>query len=134
MAVYSSIRTGHTAKDMLYTSSAGTSLVRLYQNVRYGSTNNIGDVNDEKIVDIWRQVWDNYLDWDLSTKIIRDNTPYVLRQAYQIVTPFSEFHTIWQPWVMGYHGEYGTGNSDLNTFAQYVWIDRDLKQKMTGTK
>jgi hypothetical protein len=106
----------------------------LYQNSRYGSTNNAGGVNDQKIIDIWREMWDIYLDWNAEAKLFKDNTPYVLRQVYQITTPFYEFHTIWQPWVMGYHGEFGTGNSDLNTFAQYVWVDRELKEKFTGIK
>jgi hypothetical protein len=50
-----------------------------------------------------------------------------MRQVYQILTPFYEIHTIWQPWIMGYHGEFGTGNSDLNTWTQYVWLDLGLK-------
>jgi len=133
VAVYNSIRTGHTADELIYT-RAGMALLRLFQNNRLGSTNNVGDVDDQKIYDAWVDVWDNYLDWNYTSKVIRDMAPYILSQVYQITTPCIEFHTIWQPWIMGYHGEYGTGNSDLNTFAQYVWLDLDMKQRITGSR
>jgi hypothetical protein len=92
------------------------------------------NINDAKINELWRQLWDEYLDWPLRTKIFKDNSPYVMSQVYQIPTPLYEFHTIWQPWIMGYHGEFGTGNSDLNSFAQYVWLDLNFRDKTIGKR
>jgi peptide/nickel transport system substrate-binding protein len=125
-AVYNGIRAARSQKELLF-GSAGMALLLFYQPSRPGAASNYGNSNDPKIMEFWQQVWDEYLNWDLRCKIFKDSSPYVMRQVYQILTPFYEIHTIWQPWIMGYHGEFGTGNSDLNTWTQYVWLDLGLK-------
>jgi peptide/nickel transport system substrate-binding protein len=132
-AVYNSIRTARTHKELFFGTQAINNcfIMAVY---RIGSTNNSSYINDARIEKAYNDIWDNYLDWNKRCQVFKEITPYILEQAWFIPTPAYEGHTLWQPWIMGYNGEYGCGNSDWNTWAQYVWIDQSMKQKMIGIR
>ncbi len=132
-AVYNSVLAAKTEKEMICRSE-NLSMILQYAGRRFGHQQTRLGLNDPVIEKSFKDVWDNWLDWGKRTQIYKENTPYVLRQAYLIPFPAFENHTLWEPWIMGYKGEYGTGNSDLNTFTQYVWLDLDMRQKMTGQR
>jgi hypothetical protein len=49
--------------------------------------------------------------------------------------PLPNNYIFWQPWLRGYSGELGIGHVwGYEGFWQYVWIDLDLKAKITGVK
>lgn len=91
-------------------------------------------VKDAKTEEAYKQIWDAYPDLEKQAQIWKDITPYILERADYIPTPVPAQYTFWQPWVKGYHGEYGTGNSDGGSFPKYVWIDQDLKEQMIGVR
>jgi peptide/nickel transport system substrate-binding protein len=130
--VWTSIRNAASHTQMIF-GSHNLASIFFFPNYVSG-TSNLSIVNDPKVNQAYTDVWENFLDWDKKCKIVKDITPYLMEQCFFIQTPAYQSHNMWQPWIMGYHGEYGTGNSDLNTFSQYVWLNLDLKEKITGTR
>jgi len=63
-------------------------------------------------------------------RLFKELLPYVLEQCYCIQTPVPYVHTVWWPWVKGYHGEYSPGICNEFRWAKYVWIDQELKTSM----
>ncbi len=53
---------------------------------------------------------------------------------YELKWEMSDYYNLWQPWVKGYHGEYIVGFDNGPNFAQYLWLDQDLKEEMAGRK
>jgi len=62
-------------------------------------------------------------------QIHKDTNVYILGQAFLIPTPAPVVYRMWQPWLKDYYGE-----GAAKHFIQYVWIDQDLKEKMTGSR
>ena len=62
-------------------------------------------------------------------KIIKDINPYILGQAFLVPAPAPYVHRVWQPWLKDFYGE---GPAKL--WLQYVWLDRTMKEQMTGTR
>jgi peptide/nickel transport system substrate-binding protein len=56
--------------------------------------------------------------------------PYVLGQAWVIPTPAQRLHTFWWPWLKNYHGETSPGIINEWQWAQYTWVDQDLKKQL----
>jgi len=52
----------------------------------------------------------------------------IVVQSYYIPLPTPLSYTFWWPWLKNYHGEAPT------RLAQYYWIDRDLKEQITGRR
>jgi peptide/nickel transport system substrate-binding protein len=69
------------------------------------------------------------VDFAACDKIIKDINPYILSQAFIIPTPAPYVHRVWQPWLRDFYGE---GPAKL--WLQYVWLDRTMKEKMTGNR
>ena len=65
-------------------------------------------------------------------KIHKEFMKYVLDQAWVIPKPMPPLYNIWWPWVKNYHGELSIGYDNTHNYAKYVWVDQELKQKMTG--
>lgn len=64
-------------------------------------------------------------------RLVKEYGVYALGQAYGIVPPAPYQYTFWQPWVKDYVTNVGYFN---NNGAKYLWIDQELKQKMTGRR
>ena len=58
----------------------------------------------------------------------RELMAYIVEQSYYIPLPTPLSYTFWWPWLKNYHGEAPT------RLAMYYWIDRDLKEQMTGRR
>jgi ABC-type transport system substrate-binding protein len=95
---------------------------------------NASFVQDTKAVETWTSIWADYKDWNKRCQTYKEFLPYAFKQCYNIPFPGYAQYTFWQPWLKGYHGEFGTGNSDGGTFPKWVWLDQDLKYEMTGTR
>lgn len=61
-------------------------------------------------------------------KLYKELMKYVLDQAWAIPFPNLMRSAFWWPWVNNYHGEFGMGYYNWDTYTKYVWIDQDLKQ------
>ncbi|MBI2851040.1 MAG: ABC transporter substrate-binding protein [Chloroflexi bacterium] len=60
----------------------------------------------------------------------KDLMKYVLDQAYAIPRPRYNLFNMWWPWVKNYSGEHTVGYYNFIGWAQWVWIDQDLKKSM----
>jgi hypothetical protein len=69
------------------------------------------------------------VDFAACDKIMKDVIPYILGQAFLVPTPAPYVYRVWQPWVKDYNGE-----SSSKLWLQYVWLDRDLREKTTGNR
>ncbi len=62
--------------------------------------------------------------------MMKELMKYVLDQAYAIPRPRYNLITMWWPWVKNYSGEYTIGYHNYTTWAQWVWLDQELKKSM----
>jgi len=69
------------------------------------------------------------IDFAACDKLMKDLIPYELEQTFLIPMPAPFGYRLWQPWIKNYYGE----GSD-KYYAQYMWIDRDMKESMTGRR
>jgi peptide/nickel transport system substrate-binding protein len=63
-------------------------------------------------------------------RMFKDVMKYSLEQAWVVPKPVTPLYTLWWPWVKNYHGEYSNGFDNSYLFAQYAWVDQDLKRSM----
>ena len=103
-------------------------------NFRSGSASNGSNTNDSRVADTYYEIWGNFFDEDYCAKLYKDLVPYMLDQAWAIRLPPGYGYTVWQPWLKNYHGERQVGFSSDNTYAQFIWIDQDLKQQIRGKR
>ena len=92
-------------------------------------------INDPKVNAAYEIVRKNTVVNDpVANKALRDIYPYILDQAWYVETPAPYQYTIWQPWVKQFSGEFTVGYSQPYNFAPWVWIDQDMKEKLTGQR
>ncbi|MBI4282863.1 MAG: ABC transporter substrate-binding protein [Chloroflexi bacterium] len=133
-AVYNSMSVAKTYTDGAMQSIATPETVKLYWSV-VGSASNYARVNEPLVEETFQALRRNALNWPELTRIVRETTPALQMLALQIKLPLPTKYVLWQPWLKGYYGEdhpdyYATGGA----FSKYVWIDQDLKQKLTGRR
>jgi ABC-type transport system substrate-binding protein len=69
-------------------------------------------------------------------KVLRDANEYVARQHFSISLLSPGLFTVYQPWLKGFHGQFGAvcsaaGSPQLLFFyTARFWIDHDLKKKI----
>ena len=134
-SVFNSIRASRGHKHAYFgsTSIALTFNMSIWRDW-HKSSQNMSMFDDLAPDKAYYDLWANYSDYNKVCQIYKDITPYMLEQAWFIPTPGYREYTVWQPWLKGYHGEYGTGNSNEPSFMRWIWIDQDLKEKMTGNR
>ena len=117
--------------DMYCSTASGTNPTG-FTYIHAGSFWNSSMVNDPHIEEVRDQVMALVWNWDKKAELLRSLYPYILDEAYCLQLGSELHHTFWQPYVKGYNGELTVGYYDeLSTFAQYLWIDQDLKYEMT---
>jgi peptide/nickel transport system substrate-binding protein len=63
-------------------------------------------------------------------KITREVTKRLLDQAYVIPAPYYPVYCMWWPWIKNYSGEQTVGYMNGAFWAQYVWLDQEMKKSM----
>ncbi len=101
---------------------------------RPGSAANPSLINDPRTNETYEQVGKNFVNVPERDRIYREWLPYALDQAWYIQLVHPYIYTVWEPWVKSYHGEFSVGYSSHGNWPQFVWIDQDLKQQMTGRR
>ncbi|MBI2852246.1 MAG: ABC transporter substrate-binding protein [Chloroflexi bacterium] len=70
-----------------------------------------------------------------TARVFGEFVPYLLEQAYYINFPAPNIYTFWQPWLKGYAGELEqAGTNSPGYWFKYIWLDQELKLKMTGRR
>jgi len=132
-AVKFSIVSSRTHKECVYWSVG--SLPYRFMTVRPEQLHNLSMINDPRVNEAWKEVSASYFDEPKKHQIMKEIFPYILSQAWWVQIPGPYYYISWQPWVKGYAGQiqsnYVSGN---HGFAPYIWIDQDLKEKMTGQR
>jgi len=123
-------RYGHAFKEICV-EGAGAAYPYTFYWWTPGSQDNVSGVNDPRIVEAKKQVEANYFDEPKKKQAMREIIPYMLGQAYELQLPGAYSYTFWQPWLKGYGGEWQVAYGKPD-WGIYVWIDQDLKKKMTG--
>lgn len=82
------------------------------------------DEEAEKVRDL--AVTDFYGSMELCRPLIM----HLLTQAYVIPAPRYQTYTLWWPWLKNYSGESSVGYSAGNSWAEWCWIDKDMKAGM----
>ena len=138
-AVFSQIWAKRDYEDMMMTRNAGGNNA-LFVRTSFGyfrGTNsyNISYVNDpagsDPVIEKAFEDENKYInvDFDAVDKIHKDANVYILSQAFLVPTPADYVYRVWQPWVKDYYGESAT-----KLWLQYLWLDQDLKEQMTGRR
>ncbi|MBI2829974.1 MAG: hypothetical protein HYX81_02315 [Chloroflexi bacterium] len=92
--------------------------------------NNASYVNDPKVEDAFIKMQSLVLtDIDAAHRLNKDLMKYVLEQVWRIPRVTAPEYFMWWPWLKGYSGEDSVGHAN-RIWAQYVWIDQDLKKSM----
>jgi len=132
--VWSSIVVSRAYDDMLYSYPAGSGTY-YRMNAYWGpSQMNISYVNDPKIDEARAKMERLFFDEDKMEQFHRELMPYVLGQAYAISPPWPYLYVFWQPWVKNFYGVISVGYLNGQSYVKWIWLDQDLKEKMTGKR
>lgn len=132
--VYNSIINARTHKQMVYAYLASVApfwflswLPTTFQNWSM--------INDQRINQTYDVIMANLiLNQPKADQALKEIIPYILEQAWYVELPAPYTYTVWHPWVKGYNGEWTVGYSQPYNFPTYVWLDRDLREKMIGKR
>jgi peptide/nickel transport system substrate-binding protein len=138
-AVFSQIWATRSYDQMMMTRNAGGNNA-LFVRTSFGyfrGTNsyNISYVNDppgsDPVIEKAFEDENKFINVDFAKvdQIHKEANVYILGQAFLVPTPADYVNRVWQPWIKDYFGE---GPSKL--WAQYIWVDQDLKEQMTGKR
>ena len=133
--VYASMGLG-TKKSFTQLYTAGvtaTGPFRFYHETP-GKTPNYSLIDDPVINEAFATITAAWPDFDKQSEIYSELLPHTLYQNYYIQLPTSFTYTFWQPWIKNYHAEYAVGYANQSGFPKYIWLDQDLKEKMTGRR
>ncbi|MDO8568372.1 MAG: ABC transporter substrate-binding protein [Dehalococcoidales bacterium] len=93
-------------------------------------------ITDPYVEEVFFKAMANYFDPPARAKVLREFFPYIWEHAWFIQFPAPEFSIFWQPWVKNYYGViytgYYLGGPGRQDVPKYIWLDRDMKQAMTG--
>jgi len=82
--------------------------------------------------EVYDQLLATYLDTAERQRIMKEYNVYRLQKFWEIALGHEDQYTVWQPWLMGYHGEYSVGFWNQYAWSMYVWIDEDLRKEIIG--
>ncbi len=89
------------------------------------------NINDPVIDKASAEMMSLYLvDPKAAMATFKESMKYVLDQAYVVSRPMYPQTTFWWPWLKNYTGEYSVGYVGYESWAQWIWIDQDLKTSM----
>jgi peptide/nickel transport system substrate-binding protein len=128
-ATFLSIAYSSSYEDMLLAPSIGGSAYPNCLTFFYFKSPNPSYFNDAVIEAAYKEVQKHVIvDMPEANRLFRELMPYTVEQSYYIPLPSPQNYSLWWPWLTNYHGETPI------QFAKYWWIDRDLKEEMTGRR
>ncbi len=119
----------HTFKHMYFSDGSAANVFSL-GGVRYGHRANIGDVNDERVLEAFEAMVNAYFEPSVQRPIAKAISPYINEQAYHLALPTPRAYSMWWPWIKGYYGAHYTSRLSTFRFPRHIWIDQELKKSM----
>ena len=131
--VMSNITAGRTYDSMMFgTQGPIGALYRLEYMSGSGQTNG-SYVNEPTVPETRAKMQLNALTNPAEAdRIHKEYMKYVLDQAYTIPYTYGYGYHMWWPWVRNFHGEMSVGYDNSFIFTKWIWLDQDLKSKLTG--
>ncbi|MBI4284261.1 MAG: ABC transporter substrate-binding protein [Chloroflexi bacterium] len=105
-----------------------------FRTVRVGSSANLPRVNDPLVEETLKRVGVAYWDWTEVSQIVREAMPELQNHVLFQFLPMPTTYNLWWPWLKNYSGQPTAIRYGLSNWDYFVWIDQDLKQKMTGRR
>ncbi|MFC2073201.1 ABC transporter substrate-binding protein, partial [Chloroflexota bacterium] len=102
--------------------------------VRASARENYARVNDPLIAETTQRISEAGFDWDEIIRINIEAAPEMIMKAYIIKAPLPMQYNMWRPWVKGFHGENDPQYLGFHSMSEYVWIDQDMKEEITGRR
>ncbi len=99
-----------------------------------GNQFNTSLIDDPRINDLTTLLFEKFFEPAEQVRLLREQIPYILSQAWYIQLPLPYTYTFWQPWLKNFHGEFSVGRTAHENWTRWVWIDQELKRAMTGSK
>jgi peptide/nickel transport system substrate-binding protein len=125
-------RKGH---EEMYVFGTSTGLPFRFTRIAKDQMWNYSMVEDPRIEEAHAAVNAARFDEPARRQLMKEINPYIIEQAYVIALPAGTSYYFWQPWVKNYHGEYFVGYmGSMYDFPQYIWIDQDLREELTGRR
>ncbi len=106
-----------------------------YSYLQPGNMTNYSEVNDPYLNERMIVIDTAFPDERKQDQLFKEWTPYVVAQQFHIQLPAYYQYNFWWPWVKSYNGEYEVGYGDtFRDFSRYIWLDQDMKERMTGRR
>ena len=127
--VYWSIVFARSHEEMVAFDAAGTHITTFDQ---WGPSayQNLTMIVEPETVEGYKTAYANWLNWPAIEELWQGLTPFVLDYAATVAPPAPYMYTFWQPWVKDYNGEFSVGSWNRYDFAEYIWIDQELKDSL----
>jgi len=134
-AVYMSIRRARTADEMILAAFSGVGGYFKCRNF-WGPTEwNASYIDDPAVDKVHDEIAEAFgIDDAKVDRLHKELIPHLLEQCYVIARPNPYSTTFWQPWVKNYRGEIESNYYNAYGWSKYIWLDQDLKEKMTGRR
>ena len=84
--------------------------------------------------ELFERIGELYFDQEERNKFIKERYPELIARSWFFPLPAAHLFTMWQPWVMGYHGENYVGYYNVTMYIRYIWLDQDLRYETTGRR
>jgi len=134
-AVWFSRISARSYDQMIYTWNSGIGTFMKMINFRGTSMYNSSYVNDPVVEKAWTEMQQYVgINEPKMNQINAELMPYVLEQCWVHPKPNPTTYTMWWPWVHNYEGAFNVGYYNYPSYQKYVWLDLDLKEKMTGRR
>lgn len=135
-AVFTGITRVRSHEDMVFRGVPTNMNNIIFMSSFYGDSQwNSSFVQDPVVDELNREMQKNIIiNMPKVKEVFHEKVPYLIDQAWLVPIPQPLIYVVWQPWMKNYHGEiYGCGGGTRD-FAKFTWIDRDLKEQMTGRR
>jgi len=128
--VVSSITMGGGIEDMYYGGVSGA--VLKCNQWRTDSYMNYSKLDNEEFNEWFVEYNASMLDWDKMCSMMKEMEPKMREHAYFIDLPATYTYFLYWPWLKGWHGEITIGYYNTYNQVNYLWIDTELREEVTG--
>jgi peptide/nickel transport system substrate-binding protein len=135
LAVWESITGARNYDGMIHSHTAPCGGIYRMINYRGPGRTNGSYINDQTVEEYYPKIQAAYItNPPEADRLHKELMKYVLDQAWVIPTPLPPLYHIWWPWVHNFNGTLSPGYDNTNKFTYFTWINRDLKEQMTGRR
>ncbi|UCH42410.1 MAG: ABC transporter substrate-binding protein [Dehalococcoidales bacterium] len=129
--VVSSITMRGQHEDMYYGGESGEVVLKCHF-WRTDSYLNYSMIDNAEFNEWFKEFELSMLDWDKMGNMMKEMEPKMRAQAYCIRFPAPYRYYMWWPWLKSWSGETNPGYYNVYKQMNYMWIDTELREELTG--